>query len=875
MKNTKRVLIVSVILALILAGLHFGIIFLLPKFLNSANTQNLAKDFIYKKYGTELIVDNFFISVSPNLNSSIKVSNLGFYKDDEELLLIKKINVKSTFKKIKRVDAEYIFADMVKIQGIFSDKKKKNGFNFAKLPEICIKSGDITFNDFNFKILDFNLLNTVSNNSKKKLILRGEGKSAFLSDKIILDGKFSLDKSTLISNNTDIIIKNVILNIDGVILNNKKGANYNITGEKLPIDEIMAGLLYFQKSKDSSKKFIENFKNYSGSLDVDLNIKKDKIFGKLIADKLTAKTVLFNVPIEFKTAEFYFDGDDLNSSAAGTLAGEKVVHILHIKNVKNKEREVFGEVHSRLTEKAAGYVPGLDIIESVQASVDYHIKNKKIDVNYSLDIKKGADILYKGAYLGLLDKDRRLFIETLKEKDLYIKNYDYSIITGGQKNIIISGDGLFVKMANKNGVEHLYPKYLSAKTNGFAPASFTGSFGKYIEGGEFKGNLKYDFLQKLILGDFIVRNFTHKDFYVDEAKISANNDFINILANGKYRGSNFTCKMNGKNIIGDKIEIYTMDLFLEKYIFKTLKHRKERHLDSKNDSIRKKNKYSKYLNKVKDINLTVDRWTIRVNKLIKDRIHLENILLSGSLKEDIFNFKTADIFFADGILAADGNYDFKNNTSEIDFEAKGINSNLAADLLFNLRGQVEGIADGNLKIKTSNKFHNIKAYTTFKINNGNLTRLGDIEFTTKRGRKVKISDIINVKMNENKGLNSNLNGNFYFDNYKLHNINITSQQKYLSFLIKGDFDIQNDDADLMLFGKYNSRAGKGVKILFMPINFIIKLVLKPENTLSKYKPILDKIPFIEGKKEDINFFRVKFKGNLNNKINLEMKSIVE
>ncbi len=97
----------------------------------------------------------------------------------------------------------------------------------------------------------------------------------------------------------------------------------------------------------------------------------------------------------------------------------------------------------------------------------------------------------------------------------------------------------------------------------------------------------------------------------------------------------------------------------------------------------------------------------------------------------------------------------------------------------------------------------------------------------------------------------------------------------MSFLIKGDFDIQNDDADLMLFGKYNSSAGKGVKILFMPINFIIKLVLKPENTLSKYKPILDKIPFIEGKKEDINFFRVKFKGNLNNKINLEMKSIVE
>ena len=62
----------------------------------------------------------------------------------------------------------YFLPIWLKIQGIFSDKKKKNGFNFAKLPEICIKSGDITFNDFNFKILDFNLLNTVSNNSKKE-----------------------------------------------------------------------------------------------------------------------------------------------------------------------------------------------------------------------------------------------------------------------------------------------------------------------------------------------------------------------------------------------------------------------------------------------------------------------------------------------------------------------------------------------------------------------------------------------------------------------------------------------------------------------------------------------------------------------------------
>ena len=105
-----------------------------------------------------------------------------------------------------------------------------------------------------------------------------------------------------------------------------------------------------------------------------------------------------------------------------------------------------------------------------------------------------------------------------------------------------------------------------------------------------------------------------------------------------------------KILLGIKLKFIQWIYFSKKYIFKTLKHRKERHLDSKNDSIRKKNKYSKYLNKVKDINLTVDRWTIRVNKLIKDRIHLENILLSGSLKEDILTLKLQIYFLLMGYL---------------------------------------------------------------------------------------------------------------------------------------------------------------------------------------------------------------------------------
>jgi len=888
MKKIKAALIYSLLFALmIIIGVYFAAIFMLSEIINSEKFKKALYDFSVKNYGVEIVLNEAEFKITPGLKFEFNAKEAGVKKTDKIIFLTKNLKVNGRFKTLKIIKADYLYFSS-EVKFINSTSKKKREFDFSKLPEIYLKNADLKVKDFDFKISNLKLHNMGANKRNKILLFEGEASSKYLYKKIFLNGEFLINKKSLISEGSKVILDNSELNIKGTVLDKHYGTNLGFKGEKLPINELMAALLYYQKSNDGSKKFIENFRDYGGTLDVNVNYRNGKLCGKLVANNLSAQTVLFNAPIFFKKAEFLFDGDNLTSSAVGTLAEEGAAHILKIENVLNKNREVFGGVYLNLTSKGAKYINGLKVFDVVKLQVDYHTKNKKTDVNYSVDIKKGADIIYKDAYLGLRNKNRRVFVKTFKDRNLYIKNYNYSIINGDSNYNIISGDGLFIKKTGPDKKEHLYPKFLSAKTNGYAPASFTGSFGKYVEGGEFKGDLKYDFEENLITGDFIIRDFAHKDFYVKEAKVNADKDFINILANGEYKGSDFTCNLKAKNHLADKIKIYTLNLFLEKYVFKTRPpknfKRQHKHRDiytgvhkNMHRNIYKIRKFQqgKFYNKVKDFDVEIENWSIKAGELVKDKISLKDILLKGSLINDAFNFSTSNINFAGGTMSAKGIYDFKKDTSSIDFQVQKIDSNMAADLLFNLGGLIEGTADGHLKIKTFNKFNDIKAYTEFKINDGNITKLGDIEFTTKRDKKIKVSDIINIDTKDNSGFSSDIEGNFYFDNYKIYDINLTSQQKYLAFLIKGNLDIRRDYADLMLFGKYNTTAGKGVKILFIPISFIIKFIFRPENTFKSYKPLLSKIPDIEAKKDEINYFRMFFKGNFRDKVDVELKSIVE
>lgn len=79
---------------------------------------------------------------------------------------------------------------------------------------------------------------------------------------------------------------------------------------------------------------------------------------------------------------------------------------------------------------------------------------------------------------------------------------------------------------------------------------------------------------------------------------------------------------------------------------------------------------------------------------------------------------------------------------------------------------------------------------------------------------------------------------------------------------------------LNLYGKYNKEVPRGVKIVFIPLNWILNFVLKPEDTREFYSDKLKQIPSVEASEQNEKYFRVKMQGNLNqDSIDVEMKSI--
>lgn len=844
-------------LVLLTTGIYLCFLFLLPPVFNS-NVTGLG-NFLCRQTGIKMSFEGVKLKTTPLLHVKLDVPGLSAAGTGKINDLYADINLLDFSKSIIQADLITINVDQISVLTRRNkDKKTPKPFDFRKLPEISAGSFVVEFNKNTLTAENVNI-------NAEKASFNAEIKTPFLDDTLIISdkGHINFDGESAYAKDLEVKYGTSSIYLNGKLTDNRKNIDLHITGENLPVRDIEKTLLFYQKSQDPAKKFIENFKDYKGSIDIDLNLKHDGIYGKCTASKLSARAVWFEIPLYFEKVVFNFDKDKITSKAQGLVGGQKAVHTLNITHLGSEDKEVTGNLFTLLGENFK-YVPELRILHSVNAEITYNIKRKKITVDYNLEIPEQSDILYKNAYLELRDSKRRFSAQTLKDNnDLKLTKYDYSIINNGTIKNIITGNGLFKKINGK-----FNPQFITCKTNGYAPASVTGSFGRYVQGGEFKGDLKYDFIERKIFGNFEVINTRFRDYFVKSAKILADKTIL-IKAEGTYLKQKFTCNLNAENILQDEIYVYNLNLFLDKYIVK-------KHKQKAKPANFEKLKEIDISSKVMDADVTIENWKINVNKIRKDRLVLNDLELVGSLKNDVFTFSLSELAFAQGTLLGKGKYDFRNDSSCIDISANGIDSNTAADILFNLPGEVEGTANATLHIDTKRKLDDIKAKGKFSIDNGFLPKLGSTEFMIKNNKKIKVADLVNIDFSKKKALESDIKGSFVMDNTLLKDIKLTSRQKYLSMLITGEYEMKRQHAMMHLFGKYNKEAPKGVKIFFVPLNFILKVVFRPENSMNIYRNELKQIPPIETEKANEKYFRVKLEGNLNKEnVDVEIKGIHE
>lgn len=653
----------------------------------------------------------------------------------------------------------------------------------------------------------------------------------------------------------DLSTKNILVKIDVL----KK--SINLTGQNIPLSYIFDTIIKIQKQKSKGKKFIENFADISGSTNINLNIKRNEIIGRCDIKDARFNFLILHTPVQLNEFPIYFNGDNIQAEAYGIIGNEKVYTSFRMQNYDAEKRVIEGYVHSDLTKRFTDkYMTDFDIDGKVDAKVHYYIKKSIPEINYHLVIKKGSNLSYRNFSLDLTDEDRRLLVKTKKDGNkLYITHYDYSTQIGRTAKNIIYGNGLFEKQNEK-----MKPQFITLRTQENAPVSVAGSFGEKLDGGTFNGDLYYDFNNQKIIGTFNLSNSNYEDFYIENAEIKATNKSMIINAKGTYFDSEYKGLIEAENNFKENINIYNLDLFLDSFDMKNIQKRKTRQ--------KKHNK--------NNINFTIQNGKVKLNKLIKNRIIIENIEIFGNLVNNIATFNTSDAKFAKGILKANGTYNTKSQISEIDFSAEHIDADSTAGMVFNLYGQVKGSANANLKAIIKGNFKDINAKANFSIKDGYMPKLGESEFTVfkfpkiKKEVKMKLSNIIRMDVKKAKDLSSDLNGSFDIKNENIENIKIYSKQKYLSMYMIGNYNLEKEYANLQLFGNYNRIQGKRVKIIFVPLSVIIKLLFRTEYTKDFYKNQIKEIPPITSDKEETETFRIKFEGNLNsNNINVELKQI--
>ena len=851
------------ILLLLVISLYLGIVCVLPGIINSKATLNQLQSLILKKTGIETNITGLNLKISPKLVVVFNLESLDAKNKNIPAIDIKNlvVNYKLLQKNLTLISASNIYIDGNGLNQFKKEKKKKRGKSeFNGLPEIHIqkfvfKSDKVNINAENIDTKDNVLTLKVSINSPllKEGVKLGDEETLQVTDNRLKANKFKIS------------IGNSHLYIDGILADKNKSKDFDIKGKNLPVSEIMPMLLKFQKSQDPSKKFIENFKNFKGTVNVSLKLNSDGIWGTCVANNLGANAVWFNIPLFFKEAVFNFRGQTIDSVAEGVLGNEKVTHTLNITDLLNPQKKlVIGEMNTTLTPKFK-FVPNLTVLNSANVNLVYKIKSKKPDVYYNIDIPAKSDLIYNSFYLGLRDYKRKIYGNTFKDdNDLYLKKYKYSYFDANKEKIVLYGDGLFIKNIDKNNPDKFIPQYVTIRTNGYAPTSVIGAFGEKVRGGEFKGDLKYDFKNNQVLGTFDIIKARHKAFKIDNAHVVTKDGIFNVKSDGLYKGEKYTAELSMKNNIFGETLIYDLKLFLDKLI-----------LETTSDTNKKPRKGGKrdFSRTVKENPMTINNWEIVINKIIRDKFVLENVKLIGSMKNNIFNFNMKEMNFANGIINANGFYDFGKDKSKMSFEAKNIDSNKVAEMTLNLQNQIEGIASAKVDIDSKNMFRYLDAHCAFEVKEGFMPRLGDKEFML-QDTKYKLSEIVNIDLSQKDLMKDDIKGSFDVHNSELNNINITTWHELSAMYLKGNYEMEKQLADLQLFWKYSKEAPKGIKVFGIPVSLILKVVFRPEYSKEVYKSDLSKIPQIKADENNTIYYRIQLTGDINNnQTNLKLKEI--
>ena len=704
-----------------------------------------------------------------------------------------------------------------------------------------------------------------------------------------ISGNIDFDNTNL-KLNLESAIRNSKIRINGSIKDNL--ADLNIMSDNMNADDLIiylsnSKMAPYNKKAPNRRGLIIFNASYKGKVDK-IDYTKLKVNGSASFNNYKCYYFPAKMPIEISNANININNSVLNAYSLNlTMSGMPIF-------IKGKVSDIYNTPKLNIYVSAKPNQKFADAIFNRKSLYPVKIKGDvsttsfitgNID-NYNfkstLMIGEHSKVYYLGANLG--DELNSVVIDidaNVRKNDINIKNLTYDKIMKTNKNRLYPVRELVVS----GGLKYLSNNILfdNFKIKTLAPTDskfFNIIFKKpYIKQGQFTSDMRINgsLFNPKPIGTLAIENISIPNYFIDIDKTNFNfqNKLITVTSSGRLFNKPYKLKSIMDNNLKTPYTVNDLKLYIT-----------DIDLGEISNSARKLEIDAHEKLTIHSIN-PVDFSSIVINnaQLASDNVTLGNIMLHDLIakasldKNRTFNLNEFKFKTAKGKISGDYKVNFINQKHSASVTLSDIDAKMFTETLFNLHNQISGNINGKMDVTCSgfsqeSCLKTLTGNAGFNINNGNMPKLGSLEYLLNAANIVKggitgfsINSLIDLITPLRTGVFDTINGTISVENGNCNDIQIFSQSKNLNLFINGQYNLTTAIAQMKIFGRLTRNASNilgpvgnaSLNALFSTIP-LVNLSDTSDNSILEY---INKIPAIELNNKKYRIFTVDINGDIN------------
>ncbi len=612
------------------------------------------------------------------------------------------------------------------------------------------------------------------------------------------------------------LINSSKLDITGKIKNNY--GNIKIVSNRFNLgDGIKILSLNLPYSKDLATINSSFTAQYDGKID-NINLDRIRLKGKIYNNKGAKSTlVVNNSDFELKNSTLRLPKINARFGQMPILFEGKVTNIAQIPNLNmyvnlKPTQEFFDEFYNKKSLYPIKMKGDVNLTSRITGDIN------NINAKTILNIAENSHLYYMGATIGDIENPVRITTNsTYSQQKIKINNLQYDKIITSQNNkpyakTQLNASGT-LKMLSANNVAF---ENFKIKTQNPSDAKiFNIIFRKpFMKQGVFTSDLVLNgtSLNPKIIGKLGITSIDIPFF--DSAITSIDLDFKHNKLFIKSKGTVLTndiqldAEMKNRLIapfVVDNVNIKVSDLDVNKITDKLR--------DFEAEATRKPTSQMNSTQEIDMSQLVVNNANIQADKIKIRNINSDNFTAKLKLNnKKILDVEQFKFDIAQGSVFGKLQHNLNNHRTELDIHLNDANASIMSEALFDLKGQVYGLVDGNFILNCSGDtqdkcFKTLSGNGNFKISDGRMPKLGSLEYLLKAGNLFKggitglsINSIIDLITPLKTGNFESIAGDIHITNGIADKINVYSSGHDLNMYMTGSYNIVTSVADMVILG---------------------------------------------------------------------------